>query len=97
MTSNDMQNNPAFQNLSPEKLQFLISFMGQEKSNNARDMMSLLMAFSGKAKKQGILFSAEETDFIIGHLTESMSPGERQRANMIINMLKQKNSAPKTE
>ncbi len=53
MTSNDLQNNPAFQNLSPEKLQFLTNFMGQEKSGNARDMMNLLMAFSGTAKKTG--------------------------------------------
>ncbi|MCC8152019.1 MAG: hypothetical protein LIO96_11355 [Lachnospiraceae bacterium] len=90
MTPNDLQNNPAFQNLSQEKLQFLMNFMGQEKSGSARDMMSLLMAFSGKTRSQGIQFSGDETDFIIGHLMESMSPAERQKANMILSMIRKK-------
>lgn len=88
MESNDLKNNPAFQNLSPEKLQFLMNFMGQQKTNNAKDMMALLMAFSNKAKGQGIQFSQNETDFIIEHLKESMSPQERQRVDMILNMMK---------
>lgn len=88
MESNDLKNNPAFQNLSPEKLEFLMNFMGQQKTNNAKDMMAMLMAFSNKAKGQGIQFSSNETDFIIEHLKESMSPQERQRVDMILNMMK---------
>lgn len=88
MESNDLKNNPAFQNLSPEKLEFLMNFMGQQKTNNAKDMMAMLMAFSNKAKGQGIQFSSSETDFIIEHLKESMSPQERQRVDMILNMMK---------
>lgn len=88
MNSDEMQNNPAFQNLSPEKLQFLMNFMRQEKSNSAKDMMALLMAFSGKAKDQGIQFSDSETDFIAEHLMESMPPAQRQRARMILKMMR---------
>lgn len=86
--SDDFVNNPAFQNLSPEKLQFLMNFMGQKKTTNSREMMALLMAFSNKAKGEGIQFSQTETDFIIDHLKESMSPQERQRTDMILNMMR---------
>ncbi len=88
MSESDISKNPAFQNLSPEKLQFLTSFMGQPKSNNANEMMTLLMAFSSRAKGQGIQFSQEETDFIIEHLKENMSPRDRQKTDMILKMMK---------
>lgn len=88
MENKDIKNNPAFQNLSPEKLQFLMKFMGQPKTNNAKEMMALLMAFSSKAKGEGIQFSENETDFIIEHLKENMSPQEQQQTNLILNMLK---------
>ena len=88
MNESDLSKNPAFQNLSPEKLQFLTSFMGQQKSNNANEMMALLMAFSNRAKGQGIQFSQEETDFIIEHLKENMSPQDRQKTDMILRMMK---------
>ncbi|MCC8080867.1 MAG: hypothetical protein LIO80_02440 [Lachnospiraceae bacterium] len=92
MNNDELKNNAAFQNLSPEKLQFIMNFMNQEKSDNARDMMAMLMAFSGKAKKQGIRFSDNETDFIIEHLKESMSPEERQKTDMILRLMKQNRS-----
>ncbi|MCC8029510.1 MAG: hypothetical protein LIO75_06930 [Lachnospiraceae bacterium] len=88
MNNDELKNNAAFQNLSPEKLQFLMSFMNQKKSNNAKDMMAILTAFSGKAKNQGIRFSDNETDFIIEHLKESMSPEERRKTDMILRMMR---------
>ena len=88
MNESDISKNPAFQNLSPEKLQFLKSFMGQQKSSNANEMLALLMAFSGKAKGQGIQFTQYETDFIIEHLKENMSPQDRQKTEMILKMMR---------
>ena len=88
MNNSDLRNNPAFQNLSPEKLQFLASFMGQQKSGSANEMMALLMAFSKKAKGQGIRFSSDEIDFIIEHLKANMTPQERQKTDMILRMMK---------
>ncbi|MCD7921338.1 MAG: hypothetical protein LUG27_02680 [Clostridiales bacterium] len=88
MNNDELKNNAAFQNLSPEKLQFIMNFMNQKKSDNARDMMAMLMAFSGKAKNQGIRFSDSETDFIIEQLKESMSPEERQKTDLILRMMR---------
>lgn len=89
MNSAELKNNSAFQNLSPEKLEFILNFMNQEKTDNAKDMMAMLMAFSGKAKNQGIQFSDNERSFIIEHLKESMSPEERQKTDLILRMIKQ--------
>lgn len=90
MQNSDMRSNPAFQNLSPEKLQFIMNFMGQEKSGNSREMMAMLMAFSGRAKQEGIQFSSSETDFIIQHLMESMNPSEKRQAELILNMMRRR-------
>ena len=45
MDQNFFSQNPAFQNISPEKLAFLMNFMNQEKPNSSRDMMAFLMNF----------------------------------------------------
>ena len=50
MDQNFFSQNPAFQNISPEKLAFLMNFMNQEKPNSSRDMMAFLMNFVAKAK-----------------------------------------------
>ena len=38
MDQNFFSQNSAFQNISPEKLAFLMNFMNQEKPNSSRDM-----------------------------------------------------------
>ena len=90
MDAEELRKNPAFQNLTPEKLEFILNFMNREKTGNARDMMALLMAFSGKAKNQGIRFSEQESNFIIEHLKEAMSPEERRKTDLILNMMKKR-------
>ena len=88
MDNNDMLNNAAFQNMTPEKLAFLMDFVNQSKPNSSKDMLSFLMGFVGKAQNQGIQFSQNETDFVIEHLKESMSPQERQKTDMIVQMMR---------
>ena len=39
MDQNFFSQNPAFQNILPEKLAFLMNFMNQEKPNSSRDMI----------------------------------------------------------
>ena len=51
MDQNFFSQNPAFQNISPEKLAFLMNFMNQEKPNSSRDMMAFLMNFVAKSQK----------------------------------------------
>ena len=44
-------NNPAFANLSPEKLQFLLSFAQKEKPLNMKDAMPFLLSNMRQAKE----------------------------------------------
>lgn len=92
MNAEELRKNPALSNLTPEKLEFILDFMNREKTGSARDMMAMLMAFSGKAKNQGIRFSENETDFIIEHLKESMSPEERRKTDLILQIMKNRKS-----
>lgn len=88
MEQDNLFNNAAFQNMSMDKLKFLMEFTQQEKPNSSRDMMTFLMGFVTKAKNQGIQFSTNETDFIIQHLKQNMSPQEQQKTDMIVQMMR---------
>ena len=56
MDSN-LLNNPAFANLSPEKLQFLLSFAQKEKPLNMKDAMPFLLSNMRQAKENHIDFT----------------------------------------
>lgn len=94
MDANNFLNQSAFSNLSGEKLRFLMEFMQQKKPENSREMFPFLMGFVNGAKKQGISFSSDETDFIIEHLKEHMTPQERQKTDMILRMMKNHRKQP---
>ncbi len=91
MDQNFFSQNPAFQNISPEKLAFLMNFMNQEKPNSSRDMMAFLMNFVTKARNQNLSFTTDETDFIIQHLRQGLNPVEQQRIDRVLQMLRKKN------
>ena len=90
MDQNFFTQNPAFQNISPEKLAFLMNFMNQEKPDSSRDMMTFLMSFVTKARNQNLSFTTDETDFIIQHLRQGLNPAEQQRIDLVLQMLRRK-------
>ena len=90
MQSSDYSNHPAFQNLSPEKLELLMQFATGNKPNTPTEMMSYLMGFRKKAQDKGITFEEQESNFIIEQLTASMNPADRQKAQMILQMIKRR-------
>ena len=92
MDQNFFSQNPAFQNISPEKLAFLMNFMNQEKPSSSRDMMTFLMTFTTKARRQSISFTTDETDFIIQHLKQNLSQADQQRVDQVLRLLKRKSS-----
>ena len=56
-------NNPAFANLSPEKLQFLLSFAQKEKPLNMKDAMPFLLSNMRQAKENHIDFTKPENRY----------------------------------
>ena len=86
--SNPFQNNPAFANLSPEKLQFVSNFANMKKPTQMQEMMPFLMSSMNQAKKENIDFSPAESDLLIELLKQNLSPAEAKKADMILQLLK---------
>lgn len=80
--------NPAFQNLSDQKMEFLMNFMNQKKPAAPKEMMALLMAFLNRARGEGIRFSPDETSLLVEYLKQSMSPADRRKADFLLSMFK---------
>ena len=90
MDNNIFQNNPAFNNLSPEKLAFLMNFANAKKPTQMQEMMPFLMASMNQAKKENIQFTPSESDLLIEILKQSLSPTEAQKVDMMMRILKNK-------
>lgn len=79
MENDVFKTNPVFQNLSPEKLSFLMNFANSKKPTEMKDMMPFLLGTLSSAKKQNIQFTKPETepyDFDIK--TEHVTGGSRK-------------------
>lgn len=90
MENDVFKTNPVFQNLSPEKLSFLMSFANSKKPTEMKDMMPFLLGTLSSAKKQNIQFTKPETELMISILKQSMSPEEAEKADKIIRLMKER-------
>lgn len=90
--NNFFQNNPAFANLTPEKIQFLSNFANAKKPTQMQEMMPFLMASMNQAKKENIQFTPSEADLLIELLKQNLSPAEAKKADMILQFMKSKRS-----
>ena len=88
MDSNLFQNNKAFQNLTPEKLQFLLNFANMKKPTKTQEMLPFLLASMNQAKKENIQFSQPETDLLIEVLKQNLSKEECEKIDKIMNIMK---------
>lgn len=84
-------NNPRLNNISPEKLQFLMEMANQPQGATPKDMMSSLMSASNAAKDKGVKFDSSETDLIVEVLKQNMSDSDKSKADMILNMMRKRN------
>ena len=90
MENDVFKTNPVFQNLSPEKLSFLMNFANSKKHTEMKDMMPFLLGTLSSAKKQNIQFTKPETELMISILKQSMSPEEAEKADKIIRLMKER-------
>lgn len=81
-------NNAQLKNISPEKLKFLMEMTQKNSGSTPQDMMAALMAASSAAQKSGVSFDSNESNLIIEVLKQNMSPADRQKADLILNMMK---------
>ncbi len=83
-------NNPRLNNISPEKLQFLMEMASQPQGATPKDMMSSLMSAANAAKDKGVKFDNSETDLIVEVLKQNMSDSDKSKADMILNMMRKR-------
>ena len=88
MDNNIFQNNPAFNNLSPEKLAFLMNFANTKKPTQMQEMMPFLLNSMSQAKKQNIQFTASESDLLIEILKQNLPPEESRKVDMMMRIMK---------
>lgn len=78
------------QNISPEKLDFLLHFAGENKDKNPKDMIPLFLAASAAAKKKGMTFSSTESALILEIMKQNMNEEEKKKVDMIVNLFQKK-------
>lgn len=90
MNPQDLLNNPQLQNISPEKLQFLME-LAQKTSPSAstpKDITESLKNASESVKKEGIDFSSTERDLIVEVLKQNMPAQEQKKVDLLMTMMK---------
>lgn len=94
MNQNLFENNPMLQNISPEKLQFLMNFANTKKPNSIQEMMPFLLSFANSAQSKNIQFSNDETDLLIQMLKQNMSTEEAAKADKIVQLMRNRRQHP---
>ena len=84
---NNLLNNPLLNDMSAEKLEFIMNFASKDKPTNMKDAMPFLMANMNIAKKKNINFTAPEIQLIAEILTQNASPSEKAKINRIMSMM----------
>ena len=86
MEQNKWNNDPIFQNMGANKMDFMMGMLSEIQGKNKNELMPFLLSVTSRANSKGIQFSDEETDFILKALSKNMSPAEKNKINMIRQM-----------
>jgi hypothetical protein len=83
-----LKGNPALNDISPEKLQFLMDFASNNAdTKDAKSMASTVMNAANNAKQNGMTFSNTETTLLIELLKQNMSEAERVKADKMLQIM----------
>lgn len=88
MDNNLFQNHPEFNNLSPEKLAFLMNFANSKKPTQLQEMMPFLMSSLSQAKKENIQFTSSESDLLIELLKQNLPAEDVKKVDMMLRIMK---------
>lgn len=88
MNLNSILHNHNLNGISPEKLNFLLTFASQNPSGNTKEMTSTLMKAMSTAKKKNLEFTSNETEVLVELLKQNMSPEEQKKADQLMALMK---------
>lgn len=84
-----MNNNSIFENMEPQKAQFLQQMLEQASQKKQSEVLPFLLTVTATASSRGINFNEQETDFIVDQITASMSPAEKKKVALLRKMTQQ--------
>ena len=82
----DLKNNPALKDISPEKLELLISLVSKAETLKQNELMPFFLSITKEANSKGISFNDAETEVILNVLKKRMSPSDIKKIDMIKNL-----------
>lgn len=82
----ELKNNPALKDISPEKLELLISLVSKAETLKQNELMPFFLSITKEANSKGISFNDAETEVILNVLKKRMSPSDIKKIDMIKNL-----------
>ena len=68
-----------FDNMSPEKAQFIKQIVSDAAGKNQNELLPFLLNINRQIAGKHMSFSDEETDALVSQLTKNLSPKEKKR------------------
>ena len=82
----ELKNNPALKDISPEKLELLISLVTKAETLKQNELMPFFISITKEANNKGISFNDTETEIILNVLKKRMSSTDIKKIDMIRNL-----------
>jgi hypothetical protein len=87
MDFSDFTSTKEFQNLHPLKQQLIIELVQSSKNTPLEKMLPKIMSINQGLNKRNMSFTKEESQLLIDILKENMTPDQRQKVDMLMNLL----------
>ena len=82
----ELKNNPALKDISPEKLDLLVTLVTKAETLKQNELMPFFINITKEANSKGLTFNDSETEIILNVLKKKMSPSEIKKIDMIRNL-----------
>lgn len=87
MDLESLKNQPELQNISNDKLDFLLQFAKEPLPKNTREMSNKFLEAMQHAKQENIQFTQPETNLLIEILKSQLSEEDRRKADRLIHLV----------
>ncbi len=83
---NELKNNEALKDISPEKLDLLVTLVTKAETLKQNELMPFFLSITREANSKGISFNDAETEIILNVLKKKMSSADIKKIDMIRNL-----------
>ena len=87
---NSWLEDPIVKKMDPRKKMVLIRLLKEVDGKDMNQGFSALMNANNQLSKQGLSFTPEETNLLVTRISANLSPQEKQRVQMVMQMMNQR-------